>query len=121
MTHGDVETADIGGGRHVEIYPGTEIMEDYLGSHLAHSHNEKGGIVLVPQPSHEADDPLVGLLFIRAFAAYRKSTNKAVELEPPLEMDYSGYPSLLHSNQCYISPLSVTIDSCIRGSIPYGR
>lgn len=73
MTRDDIETADIGGGRHVEIYPGTEIMEDYLWSHLAHSHNENGRIFLVPQPSHKPDDPLVGLMFtvVLLFAAYR--------------------------------------------------
>ncbi|KAH7160464.1 serine/threonine kinase 16 [Dactylonectria estremocensis] len=42
----------------VEIYPGTELMEDYLGSHLTHSQNDRAGTVLVPQPSHNSDDPL---------------------------------------------------------------
>ncbi|KAH6880728.1 serine/threonine kinase 16 [Thelonectria olida] len=42
----------------VEIYPGTEIMEDYLGSHLTHSHSDGSGMVLIPQPTRNADDPL---------------------------------------------------------------
>jgi hypothetical protein len=53
----DTEAQDI--APEVEIYPGTEIMEDYLGSHLTHSHGDGSGMVLIPQPTHNADDPLV--------------------------------------------------------------
>lgn len=44
----------------VEFYPGTEIMgEDLGGNHLIHGHNNRDGVVLVPQPSANSDDPLV--------------------------------------------------------------
>ncbi|KAK9446899.1 MFS general substrate transporter [Limtongia smithiae] len=43
----------------VEIYPGTEIMEDYFGD-LGHEISRRNHEIalLVPQPSHNADDPL---------------------------------------------------------------
>jgi hypothetical protein len=58
----NMEVHDLAASLDVEMYPGTEIMTDYLGSHLAHNHNEKRATVLVPQPSHQLDDPLVSFL-----------------------------------------------------------
>jgi hypothetical protein len=64
----DIETQDVSIDLHVEMYPGTEVMTDYVGSHLTHSHNEKKTTVLVPQPCHLADDPLV--TFLSAFVIF---------------------------------------------------
>ncbi|CAK7216214.1 hypothetical protein SEUCBS140593_002800 [Sporothrix eucalyptigena] len=41
-----------------EIYPGTEVMEDGNDTHVIHNQNNLAGVVLVPQPSPNADDPL---------------------------------------------------------------
>ncbi|CAK7219655.1 hypothetical protein SBRCBS47491_003920 [Sporothrix bragantina] len=41
-----------------EIYPGTEVMEDGHDTHVFHKQNNLAGVVLVPQPSPNADDPL---------------------------------------------------------------
>ncbi|KAJ2893261.1 serine/threonine kinase 16 [Zalerion maritima] len=59
MKHNDIGSREAAiDGHHVEMYPGTEIMEDYAGSHLVHSHNDKRGAVLIPHPSDNLDDPL---------------------------------------------------------------
>ena len=42
----------------VEIYPGTEVMKETEGHHLARS-SGRSGVVLVPQPSRDPHDPLV--------------------------------------------------------------
>ncbi|CAK7224176.1 hypothetical protein SCUCBS95973_005431 [Sporothrix curviconia] len=41
-----------------DIYPGTEVMEDGSDTHVIHNQNNLAGVVLVPQPSANADDPL---------------------------------------------------------------
>lgn len=46
---------------HTEIYPGTEIMTD-VGTHHFVKSSGGGHSVLVPQPSDDEHDPLVGNL-----------------------------------------------------------
>lgn len=56
----DTEAQGIAPDVKVELYPGTEIMgEDLVNGHLIHRHNNRDGVVLVPQPSRNSDDPLV--------------------------------------------------------------
>lgn len=47
---------------HVEILPGTELMADIGGAHFIHAHNSAYSTVLVPQPTADPHDPLVGIL-----------------------------------------------------------
>ncbi|CZR66561.1 related to MFS transporter [Phialocephala subalpina] len=43
---------------HVEMLPGTELLEDVGNLHRIHAHNVANSTVLVPQPSSSPDDPL---------------------------------------------------------------
>lgn len=63
-----------------KIYPGTEIMSD-VGSHHFVKAGEGSGNVLVPQPSNDPHDPLVGL----AQTKVAMQTLTLAELESILE------------------------------------
>lgn len=45
---------------HSELLPGTELMTEVAGVHLVHAHNAPNAVALVPQPSFDPSDPLVG-------------------------------------------------------------
>jgi hypothetical protein len=87
MAH-DAEAQFIPPGLQVEIYPGTEVMRDFEGSHFTHSHNDREGMVLVPQPSHSPDDPLVNDMTVALLSTFGLL---AAELVANLEMDCRGY------------------------------
>lgn len=44
---------------HIEMLPGTELLEDVGNLHRIHDHNAVNSTVLVPQPSSSPNDPLV--------------------------------------------------------------
>ncbi len=106
----DIEIVESSPALDVEIYPGTEIMRDYVGSHATHSGNTTSGTVLIPRPSHSPDDPLVSFVALDDGCMLLKLT---IELDSLLEMDHCCLPGLFHSDKCHFSSVGRAVDSCI--------